>query len=113
MNAARTRQVQMTTAAIVAAGGFGRRLGATTPKQFLKIGDRTLLERSVAAFVAHPLIDEVVVVLPPDTALPETLRTGPKRVVAVTGGPRRQDSVAAGFAVVAESVDFVVIHDAA
>jgi 2-C-methyl-D-erythritol 4-phosphate cytidylyltransferase/2-C-methyl-D-erythritol 2,4-cyclodiphosphate synthase len=113
MSAAADPASQMTTAAIVAAGGHGRRLGAATPKQFLKIGDRTLLERSVAAFVAHPLIDEVVVVLPPDTALPESLRAGAKRVVAVTGGARRQDSVAAGFAAVTESVEFVVIHDAA
>ena len=103
----------MTVAAIVAAGGQGRRLGESRPKQFVKIGDRTLLERSVDAFVTHPAIDEVVVVLPPGAPLPPSLSGRAKPVTAVPGGERRQDSVAAGFAALTPSVDLIVIHDAA
>lgn len=74
-----------------------------------------ILRRAVEAFVAHPEIDEVVVVLPADLAAnpPDYLsRTGkPLRIVA--GGARRQDSVANGFAAVSEDVNLVVVHDAA
>ena len=103
----------MSVAAIIAAGGQGRRLGAPTPKQFVRVGDRTLLERSVDAFVRHPAIDEVVVVLPPDVAAPATLGHGVKPVTVVTGGARRQDSVAAGFSAITAGVDLVLVHDAA
>jgi 2-C-methyl-D-erythritol 4-phosphate cytidylyltransferase/2-C-methyl-D-erythritol 2,4-cyclodiphosphate synthase len=103
----------MTVAAIVAAAGQGRRLGESLPKQFVRIGDRTLLERSVDAFVRHPAIDEVVVVLPAGASPPPSLSGREKPVTTVTGGDRRQDSVAAGFAAVTPSVDLIVIHDAA
>src|SRR5438874_10666059 len=52
--------------AIIAAGGRGERFGAATPKQLLTVGDRTILERSVTAFLAHPAIGEVIVALPAD-----------------------------------------------
>ena len=103
----------MTVAAIVAAGGQGRRLGDSTPKQFMPVGNRTLLERSVDAFVAHPVVDEVVVVLPADSPVPPSLTAREKPVTIVTGGARRQDSVAAGFSAITPAVDLVVIHDAA
>ena len=58
----------MHVTAIIAAGGRGQRLGDALPKQLLALDGRTLLERSVEAFLAHPSIDEVVVALPPDVA---------------------------------------------
>jgi 2-C-methyl-D-erythritol 4-phosphate cytidylyltransferase/2-C-methyl-D-erythritol 2,4-cyclodiphosphate synthase len=105
----------MTVAAIIAAGGQGRRLGESTAKQFVDIGGRTMLDRSVDAFVDHPAIDEVVVVLPADAVAtpPTTLHGRSKPVHVVPGGARRQDSVAAGFAAVDPGVQLIVIHDAA
>ena len=55
----------MSVSVIIAAGGQGTRLGAGVPKQWLAIGGRTLLERSVAAFDAHPRVTEIVIVVPP------------------------------------------------
>lgn len=105
----------MRVAAIIAAGGRGARLGADLPKQLLTIGGRTLLERSVDAFVSHPRIDEIVVVAPAD--LVEELAPAwaglAKPVQVVVGGARRQDSVANGFAAVEGRADVVLIHDAA
>ena len=46
----------MYVAAIIAAGGSGRRLGAGVPKQFLELGGRMILERSVTAFAGHERI---------------------------------------------------------
>jgi 2-C-methyl-D-erythritol 4-phosphate cytidylyltransferase/2-C-methyl-D-erythritol 2,4-cyclodiphosphate synthase len=104
----------MRVTAIIAAAGAGHRIGAAVPKQFLDLGGGTILERSVAAFDAHPDVTEVVVVLPEShravaPALPSTRR--PLRVAA--GGPRRQDSVANAFDLVDADADVVLIHDAA
>lgn len=105
----------MRVAAIIAAGGRGARLGADRPKQLLTLGGRTILDRSVDAFVGHPRIDEVVIVAPADLVdgLREAWATCPKPVRVVIGGARRQDSVASGFAAVDGQVDVVLIHDAA
>lgn len=102
-------------AAIIAAGGRGARLGASVPKQLIEVGGKSILLRSVEAFVAHPEISEVVVVLPADLAAdpPAYLSRLSRRVLVVAGGPRRQDSVANGFAAVSDQADLILVHDAA
>jgi 2-C-methyl-D-erythritol 4-phosphate cytidylyltransferase/2-C-methyl-D-erythritol 2,4-cyclodiphosphate synthase len=104
----------MHVTAIIAAGGSGRRLGAGVPKQLLEVGGRTMLERSVAAFATHPRITDVIVALPADlAAAPPSWLASYDRVRTVTGGARRQDSVAAAFDDVADGADVVLVHDAA
>lgn len=105
----------MRTAAIIAAGGRGERLGAGKPKQLLAVGGRTILERSVDVFARCPGIDEIVVVVPPDlvTGVGGLLGGCQVPLTVVAGGPRRQDSVANGFAAVDGRADLVVVHDAA
>jgi len=103
----------MHVTAIIAAGGRGERLGGPQPKQLLVVGGRPILERTVAALLAHPSIDAVVVALPQALvdAPPEYLRNKPVRIVA--GGERRQDSVANAFRASDAKSDVIVIHDAA
>lgn len=105
----------ITTVAIVAAGGRGRRLDSTRPKQLRDIGGRPLLERTVTALLAHPAVDALVVALPPEIAAdpPPYLRVAAKPLRLVSGGARRQDSVANAFAAVDDAADVVLIHDAA
>jgi len=105
----------MHVTAIIAAGGEGRRLGAGTPKQLLEVGGRTILERSVSAFVGHDRVDEVIVVLPAALVnAPEAwTKSTPPAVRIVAGGARRQDSVANAFDSVAADSDVVLVHDAA
>jgi 2-C-methyl-D-erythritol 4-phosphate cytidylyltransferase/2-C-methyl-D-erythritol 2,4-cyclodiphosphate synthase len=105
----------MRVTAIIAAGGRGRRLGGGLPKQLLTIDGRPILERSVAAFLGHPDVDEIVVALPAELAAdpPAYLRGAPKPITIVTGGSRRQDSVAAAFEAAGERPEVIVIHDAA
>ena len=102
----------MRVAAIVAAGGVGRRLSAGTPKQLLELGDRSILQRSVEALVRHPAVADVVVALPVELAQapPGWLATSGARIVA--GGERRQDSVARAFRALVRA-DIVLVHDAA
>jgi 2-C-methyl-D-erythritol 4-phosphate cytidylyltransferase/2-C-methyl-D-erythritol 2,4-cyclodiphosphate synthase len=101
--------------AIIAAGGRGRRFGGAQPKQLLMVGGRTVLDRSVAAFLSHPAVDEVIVALPKDLveAPPSYLQSAAKPLRIVAGGERRQDSVANAFDRAAEHSDVIVVHDAA
>jgi 2-C-methyl-D-erythritol 4-phosphate cytidylyltransferase/2-C-methyl-D-erythritol 2,4-cyclodiphosphate synthase len=105
----------MHVTAIIAAGGRGRRFGGAQPKQLLSVGGRPILERSVTAFLAHPLVDAVIVAVP--QALvddpPFYLRQTTKPLHVVAGGERRQDSVANGFEAADATSDIIVIHDAA
>ena len=105
----------MRVAAIVAAGGQGTRLGTTVPKQFLELGGRTVLDRSVEALASCEAIGLIVVALPEADAAnpPSYLMRADGRVRVVEGGARRQDSVANAFAAVPDDTDVVVIHDAA
>ncbi len=105
----------MRVVAIVAAGGQGARLGLAVPKQFVELGGRTILDRSVGALLACASIGQVIVALPADHVAqpPSYLERPDGRIVVVAGGARRQDSVANAFAAVSDDTDIVVIHDAA
>jgi 2-C-methyl-D-erythritol 4-phosphate cytidylyltransferase / 2-C-methyl-D-erythritol 2,4-cyclodiphosphate synthase len=102
-------------AALIAAGGRGRRFGGDRPKQLLSVGARPILERSVAAFLTHPAVNEVIVSLPQELAdqPPAYLQSAAKPLRIVVGGIRRQDSVANAFRAASEGSDVIVIHDAA
>ena len=105
----------MHVSAIIAAGGRGLRFGGAQPKQFLSLGGRPILQRSVDVFRNCDVIDDLVVALPPELAEnpPASLLAGGKPIEIVAGGDRRRDSVAHAFARVADRADIVVIHDAA
>ena len=101
--------------AIIAAGGRGDRVGGAVPKQFRVVGGRTLLELSLEPFDESSCVDNIVLVLPPDVAdvPPLAVDNIATPLTVVSGGARRQDSVAAGFEHVASNTDVVVVHDAA
>ena len=105
----------MFVSAIIAAGGRGLRIGGAVPKQLLTVAGRPILERSVAAFLAHPDVREIVVALPSELAVdpPSYLRNDPKRLRVVAGGDRRQDSVVEAFQAVDAQADVIVVHDGA
>jgi 2-C-methyl-D-erythritol 4-phosphate cytidylyltransferase/2-C-methyl-D-erythritol 2,4-cyclodiphosphate synthase len=105
----------MRVTAIIAAGGSGRRLGASVPKQFLDVGGRSILARSVGAFDRHPAVTELIVALPPDLVDDAATIVGPtmRPVRFVQGGATRQDSVARAFDASSATADVVLVHDAA
>jgi 2-C-methyl-D-erythritol 4-phosphate cytidylyltransferase/2-C-methyl-D-erythritol 2,4-cyclodiphosphate synthase len=69
----------------------------------------------VETFVRAPSVNEIVVALPSDMMAdpPFYLRQRSKPLHLVTGGARRQDSVANAFERVATIADVVIVHDAA
>jgi 2-C-methyl-D-erythritol 4-phosphate cytidylyltransferase len=55
----------MTTArvAVILAGGVGTRVGLDIPKQLIKVAGHTILEHTLAVFDAHPMVDEIIVMM--------------------------------------------------
>src|SRR5947207_2919903 len=102
---------QPTVAAILVAAGSGERLGAGLPKAFVSIGGTTLLELAAARFAGHPDVGAVIVVAP-RSHVERATQLVPEAQVVV-GGDVRQASVAAGLALVAPEVEFVLVHDVA
>lgn len=100
-------------AAIVVAGGSGRRMGGAVRKQYLEVGAIPVLQRAVTPFIAHPRIGSVVVVLPPEDveAPPAWLAGLPVTIVA--GGAERGDSVWNGLLATPEDAPTVLVHDGA
>lgn len=103
-------------AAIVPAAGAGLRMDADLPKQFLTLGGRPLVVRTLQELSRSSLIEEVVLVVPADwvaKALTDLVEHyGLEKVVSVVaGGARRQDSVACGLEALSADTDVVVVHD--
>lgn len=94
----------MTVWAIVVAAGGGTRFGGA--KQFEGLGTGRVVDHAVAA--AASSCDAVVVVVPPDRPW-----DGAPVAAAVRGGATRSESVRAGLDAVPDSVEIVVVHDAA
>ena len=100
-------------AVIIPAAGSGSRFGGSTPKQFLNIGDETVLERSVNLFLEISSIKEVIVAINADEDLikSQSFYENPRTKV-VSGGSSRSESVFNGLAAVDETVEIVAVHDA-
>ncbi len=94
----------MTTAAIVVAGGEGRRYGGL--KQYADLRGQRVLDFSIAA--ARGACDLVVLVVPERL----TGRAEPAVDVVVAGGATRSESVRAGLAEIPETCEVIVVHDA-
>ena len=100
-------------AAVIVAGGTGKRFGSAKPKQFIDVGGRTILQRSIELFESVPCVKEIVLVLPEDFAAEFREKCGGEYLIAV-GGESRQESVLNGLRLLGgKDVSVVAIHDAA
>ena len=99
---------------IFTAGGSGSRMGASVPKQFLKIGGKTILRRTIERYLEALPGMQVVTVLPRDGFEPwkEMCRRGafdvPQKLVA--GGLTRFHSVKNALQTIPDGV-FVLVQD--
>lgn len=113
--------------ALVAAAGSGTRLGFDTPKAFVELRGRSLLERSLDALAQSQSVGHAIVLVSPDMQQraqeiidkPDNkLAWAPMGVGIELGGSERVDSVYAGLQAVqslaTEKPDsLVLVHDAA
>ncbi len=102
---------------VVPAAGVGRRMGATTPKQYLPLNGTTLLEQTLFRLLELPLLKGLVLVVGSEDTFWQSLNVvRDSRVETVVGGKDRCDSVLNGLRVLENrlsSTDWVMVHDAA
>ncbi|GAA1837832.1 2-C-methyl-D-erythritol 4-phosphate cytidylyltransferase [Agromyces salentinus] len=108
-----------TLAVILVAAGSGTRLGHAEPKAFVPLGASSILGVALDAVLGMREPPHVVVVAP-DARVDEVRERFADVAAAasapfdvVPGAPTRQESVAAGLAVLPRHVDTVLVHDAA
>ena len=102
-------------AVILVAAGRGERAGGAVPKQYRVVAGRALLAHTAAAFLDHPAVGTVVVVIDPACRdLYDSAVAGLALAEPVAGGRTRQESVLCGLRALAPSAPTcVLIHDAA
>ena len=99
--------------AVVPAAGFGRRMQTECPKQYLSIGNKTILEHAVAALLANARVERVVIAVSPgDRRFQQLPLAQHPQITVVDGGAERADSVLAGLAAAGQA-EWVLVHDAA
>ncbi|MEQ8194867.1 MAG: bifunctional 2-C-methyl-D-erythritol 4-phosphate cytidylyltransferase/2-C-methyl-D-erythritol 2,4-cyclodiphosphate synthase [Rhodospirillales bacterium] len=101
--------------ALIVAAGRGSRFGGELPKQYTLLAGEPVLRHTVSAFLHHPRIDSVRVVIHRDDRDLYDRAVGPLDLLEpVGGGATRQDSVRLGLeSLEAVGAETVLIHDAA
>ena len=100
---------------VILAGGSGLRFGSETPKQFMVVGGRTVIEYTVDAFQQNQGIDEIAIVTREDyipfvnEIVAKNKWDKVKHVVA--GGKERYHSSLAAINLYSDE-DLLVFHDA-
>jgi len=100
-------------AAVLPAGGLGKRMGGSQPKQMLELGGRPIWRHSVETFLAHPGISEVVLVVPSEWVSHFEQELEGENVNIVVGGAERWQSVQNGVNALSERIRWVLVHDVA
>jgi len=110
---------------IIVAGGKGLRMGGDIPKQFLPIGGKPILMRTLERFRAYSETLQIILVLPKDQQdywlrlckeyhfpLPSTGEVGKGLYQMTDGGETRFHSVQHGLALIPDDMEGVVgVHD--
>ena len=106
-------------AALLVAAGRGLRAGSDSPKQYRRLGGKTVLAHALAPFLADPAIARVAVVIGSgdEARYDDTVAaiTDARLAAPTPGGATRQDSVRLGLEALAEAgfSGTVLVHDAA
>ncbi len=105
----------MTIAVLIVAAGSGSRHGGDIPKQYQSLGGIPMLRHTIKAFVDHPAVDLVRVVI--GAGHEEFYRKAVSDLLPeshIIGGATRQESVRRGLEALADDPPrMVLIHDAA
>lgn len=101
--------------AIILASGTGTRCQNNLPKQFLKIGDKTILEHTLDIFETNNNIDGIILVITAQyKQKAANLTKSYKKIIKITeGGETRKVSSYIGVNSIEEDNANVLIHDCA
>jgi 2-C-methyl-D-erythritol 4-phosphate cytidylyltransferase len=103
--------------AVIPAAGTGSRFAGDQAKQYMRIGNATVLEHSVTALLQQNSVQKIVIALHPDDKQGRKLPAlQHEKICFVQGGAERADSVLQALNYLrnfAVPDDFVLVHDAA
>jgi 2-C-methyl-D-erythritol 4-phosphate cytidylyltransferase len=101
-----------TVTAVVPAAGIGSRMLSEKPKQYLQLGQHTVIEQTLHRLLTYPRIDQVIVVISPQDSFFHSLAIAEHpKITVTTGGRERADSVLSGLQLT--TTEWVMVHDAA
>jgi 2-C-methyl-D-erythritol 4-phosphate cytidylyltransferase len=102
--------------AVLLAGGVGVRVGLDIPKQLIKVAGKTILEHSLAALHAHPMVDSITVMMTPGhlDAVRAIVRGGgyDKVTEILEGGDTRSETTVRALESLGSEECKVLFHDA-
>ena len=104
---------------IILAGGIGKRMGSSVPKQFIEVNGKPIIAYSIENFQRNPRIDKIVVVCVKDwiDRLKEIIEKYSMSKVEwiIEGGSTGHDSIRNGVFFLKDKLqpdDFIIVHDA-
>lgn len=104
-------------AAILPAGGLGKRMGSKIPKQLLPLNGKPVYRYALETFAQMDKISEVVLAVPADwkSHFEKELQNFrfAHKLKLVIGGKERWESVRNGIEALSEKIDFALVHDVA
>jgi len=102
---------------VLPAAGTGQRMGLDIPKQYLPVGEKTVLEHTIEKLLSVDVVAGVLVALAPNDSRFSSLKIAQHPDVATTiGGAQRSESVLAALNSLQKKIklsDWVLVHDAA
>ena len=112
-------------AAVLPAGGLGKRMGGNIPKQLMQLGSKPVYQYSLETFLKMDEIAEVVMAVPADWkdyfekeieaffSASENAGKFRTKLKIVLGGSERWQSVENGVNALTSSAEYVLVHDVA
>ena len=100
-------------AAVLPAGGLGKRMGGNIPKQLMLLGGKPVYRYSLETFLEMEEIAEVVMAVPADWKDHFEKEFSHPKLKIVVGGAERWQSVENGVNALTSSAEFVLVHDVA
>ncbi|GAQ79774.1 2-C-methyl-D-erythritol 4-phosphate cytidylyltransferase [Klebsormidium nitens] len=100
---------------VLLAGGVGKRMGASMPKQYLPIRGQPIALYSLALFASLKEVGEIIVVCDPSyrQLFEDAIQKSGRTLQWASPGKERQDSVFNGLQEVRTSAGLVCVHDSA
>ena len=103
----------MNLAAIIVAGGSGKRFGSKEPKQFLLLNKKKMFVWSILAFKKVKECKQIILVVPEYKIIEMQKYKKLYNIDIVCGGKERYNSVQNGLKEVNDNIDIVAVHDGA
>ncbi len=100
--------------AIIVAAGKGTRMGSELPKQYMTIGDKTILDTTLYKFEKSNEVDEIILIVNKEDLefVRNEIAVDYNKITCVKpGGSTRTESVYEGIKAVRKDCGIVLIHD--